>query len=100
MEEKVRRGGTALCFQGPGAGGRGKGRPLYGRSRFGTAPGLADPRNEKAPGEGGFFCGASRDRTDDLLNAIQALSQLSYDPITATSGRVLTASLLRSPASP
>ena len=25
--------------------------------------------------------GASRDRTDDLLNAIQALSQLSYDPI-------------------
>ena len=25
--------------------------------------------------------GASRDRTDDLLNAIQALSQLSYNPI-------------------
>ena len=26
-------------------------------------------------------CGAGRDRTDDLLNAIQALSQLSYGPI-------------------
>jgi hypothetical protein len=25
--------------------------------------------------------GAERDRTDDLLNAIQALSQLSYSPI-------------------
>ena len=24
--------------------------------------------------------GADRDRTDDLLNAIQALSQLSYSP--------------------
>jgi hypothetical protein len=24
--------------------------------------------------------GAGRDRTDDLLNAIQALSQLSYSP--------------------
>ena len=26
------------------------------------------------------FGGARRDRTADLLNAIQALSQLSYDP--------------------
>ena len=26
------------------------------------------------------FSGADRDRTDDLLNAIQALSQLSYSP--------------------
>jgi hypothetical protein len=26
------------------------------------------------------FGGANRDRTDDLLNAIQALSQLSYGP--------------------
>ena len=25
-------------------------------------------------------CGANRDRTGDLLNAIQALSQLSYSP--------------------
>ena len=29
--------------------------------------------------------GADRDRTDDLLNAIQALSQLSYSPITILS---------------
>ena len=28
-----------------------------------------------------FFCGPKRDRTDDLLNANQALSQLSYGPI-------------------
>ncbi len=27
-----------------------------------------------------FSGGADRDRTDDLLNAIQALSQLSYSP--------------------
>ena len=27
------------------------------------------------------FCGANRDRTDDLLRAKQALSQLSYSPI-------------------
>jgi hypothetical protein len=27
-----------------------------------------------------FSGGAGRDRTDDLLNAIQALSQLSYSP--------------------
>lgn len=26
------------------------------------------------------YGGADRDRTDDLLNAIQALSQLSYNP--------------------
>ena len=28
-----------------------------------------------------FFRGPKRDRTDDLLNANQALSQLSYGPI-------------------
>ena len=27
------------------------------------------------------LCGAGRDRTDDLLNAIQTLSQLSYSPL-------------------
>jgi hypothetical protein len=27
-----------------------------------------------------LYGGADRDRTDDLLNAIQALSQLSYSP--------------------
>ena len=33
------------------------------------------------PGTKGKDGGARRDRTADLLNAIQALSQLSYDPI-------------------
>ena len=32
------------------------------------------------PGAGVFSGGANRNRTDDLLNAIQALSQLSYGP--------------------
>ncbi len=35
------------------------------------------------PVSGGIYCfvgGAERDRTVDLLNAIQALSQLSYGP--------------------
>ena len=32
---------------------------------------------------GNDFGGADRDRTDDLLNAIQALSQLSYGPTNA-----------------
>ena len=27
------------------------------------------------------YCGPKRDRTDDLLNANQALSQLSYGPL-------------------
>ena len=31
-----------------------------------------------------FNGGADRDRTDDLLNAIQALSQLSYSPYLKT----------------
>ena len=31
-----------------------------------------------------FFGGDKRDRTADLLNAIQALSQLSYTPIECT----------------
>ena len=28
-----------------------------------------------------YSCGPKRDRTDDLLNANQALSQLSYGPL-------------------
>lgn len=32
----------------------------------------------------GNFGGDDRDRTDDLLNAIQTLSQLSYAPIAIT----------------
>jgi hypothetical protein len=34
------------------------------------------------------FGGANRNRTDDLLNAIQALSQLSYGPTTGMTGAV------------
>ena len=37
-----------------------------------------------------IYGGAERDRTDDLLNAIQALSQLSYGP-TKTIGRIANA---------
>ena len=33
------------------------------------------------------FGGADRDRTDDLLNAIQALSQLSYGPTRRIKGK-------------
>ena len=36
-----------------------------------------------------YFCGPKRDRTDDLLNANQALSQLSYGPI-PTFGRLIS----------
>ena len=34
-----------------------------------------------------FFPGADRDRTDDLLVANQALSQLSYGPVQDSAGR-------------
>src|SRR5690606_3297529 len=34
-----------------------------------------------------FIGGANRNRTDDLLNAIQALSQLSYGPTSGTGRR-------------
>ena len=41
------------------------------------------------------FGGDKRDRTADLLNAIQALSQLSYTPILlSASGRLLYYSIL------
>ena len=38
-------------------------------------------RSRAAPVRRGGVGGADRDRTDDLLNAIQALSQLSYGPV-------------------
>ena len=47
--------------------GRGRGRPW---KRFEGFPFPETPRHG----------GANRNRTDDLLNAIQALSQLSYGP--------------------
>ncbi len=42
-----------------------------------------------------IFGGADRDRTDDLLNAIQALSQLSYGPTKRMKGGKDGAFLLR-----
>jgi hypothetical protein len=39
-----------------------------------------DEESRPMGGESDVFGGADRDRTDDLLNAIQALSQLSYGP--------------------
>ncbi len=47
-----------------------QGRDLKGES----------PR-EKSQGREGNYGGAKRDRTADLLHAMQALSQLSYSPI-------------------
>ena len=38
------------------------------------------PKTKAAPKGGFYFGGARRSRTADLLNAIQALSQLSYGP--------------------
>ena len=40
-----------------------------------------------------FTGGADRDRTDDLLNAIQALSQLSYSPIRRVMEKILSLSI-------
>ena len=48
-------------------------------------PGAAPRTTEPAHGDPGGIqyegSGADRDRTDDLLHAMQALSQLSYSPI-------------------
>ena len=44
--------------------------------RYETRPGLAQPKLAKRAKAGG----ARRDRTADLLHAMQALSQLSYGP--------------------
>src|SRR3990170_8897339 len=43
-------------------------------------PEEGDHRPDDYGHQGKEFGGADRDRTDDLLNAIQALSQLSYNP--------------------
>ena len=64
-----------------------------------TVPGsLADrwlltPKQKKRGPEGAAFLefgGARRDRTADLLHAMQALSQLSYSPVLVVPERVLT----------
>ena len=46
----------------------------------------------------GGLGGADRDRTDDLLNAIQALSQLSYSPTRGARLYVAPASVSRNRA--
>ena len=43
-----------------------------------------------------LFGGAGRDRTDDLLNAIQTLSQLSYSPIAK---KIIYSDFIKSPTS-
>ena len=48
--------------------------------------GLRQSRQVNSLGSGG----AKRDRTDDLYNAIVALSQLSYSPTRLETGPVLT----------
>jgi len=54
-------------------------RCRLGRGRRGPMPRRA--KKKTLPKQGLSFCGAKRDRTADLLNAIQALSQLSYSPV-------------------
>ena len=51
-------------------------------------------RHKKTPatGEGSNFGGAKRDRTADLLHAMQALSQLSYSPTCDFTNRTLLGS--------
>src|SRR5579872_3371752 len=51
----------------------------YDAAAFATK-GLAEPKLAKPAKKAG---GARRDRTADLLHAMQALSQLSYGPLTA-----------------
>ena len=48
------------------------------------------PKKSAETGANFFLVGgARRDRTDDLYNAIVALSQLSYGPITRCNGETL-----------
>ena len=51
------------------------------RFRAPVPNGVTCPQNAETPaGAGVSSSGASRARTDDLLHAMQALSQLSYSP--------------------
>ena len=66
-------GGTRLLSDNPGENGTGI--PLKARyAGFGIS--------WDVPGPG--IGGASRDRTDDLFHAMEALSQLSYGPVRKT----------------
>ena len=76
------------------------GRALCARATEGEIPsfGTKDEKSRPTGGALKVFGGADRDRTDDLLNAIQALSQLSYGPtgraVVAKGGGVCQSSLL------
>ena len=63
-----RLGGTRVQAAGPKA-------PAQAPRHAGGADRVGKWREEKRPG------GAERDRTADLVNAIHALSQLSYSPV-------------------
>ncbi len=54
------------------------GRPPVADRRAAVGPDSSTPHRPELPPKYG---GAMRDRTADLLNANQALSQLSYSPI-------------------
>ena len=55
--------------------------PILGNGSMGQKPRFWQRKNPENQWFSGFFGGDKRDRTADLLNAIQALSQLSYTPI-------------------
>jgi hypothetical protein len=52
----------------------------YASKRHKTALSALDSPSERPPRS--EFGGLDQDRTDDLLNAIEALYQLSYEPVT------------------
>ena len=55
--------------------------PILGKGSMGQKPRFWQRKNPENQWFSGFFGGDKRDRTADLLNAIQALSQLSYTPV-------------------
>ena len=55
--------------------------PILEKASMGQKPRFWQRKNPENQWFSGFFGGDKRDRTADLLNAIQALSQLSYTPI-------------------
>ena len=54
--------------------------PILEKASMGQKPRFWQRKNPENQWFSGFFGGDKRDRTADLLNAIQALSQLSYTP--------------------
>ena len=55
--------------------------PILEKASMGQKPRFWQRKNPENQWFSGFFGGDKRDRTADLLNAIQALSQLSYTPM-------------------